>query len=233
MTSGTPLDFPPFPGFRDEALTFLRGLKRHNDRDWFNERKAVYEDEVRWPMRCLVADLVRRSGERGLPLTGDPKRSVFRIYRDIRFSKDKRPYKTHVSAALTRSGDKGDDGAVYVHVQPGRSFIAVGFWHLERDLLGAWRQRMVEWPAAWLGVRDALAAHDLTLSDDDDRLKRLPRGYSEAADSPVADYLRWKSFLVEEAVDDDAVQTPDFTDRVLDVAERARPLLDFGWGLHV
>lgn len=231
MQAGTPFDFPPFPGFRDEALAFLRELKHHNERDWFNARKPVYEDEVRWPMRCLVADLARRASERDLPLTGDPKRSVFRIYRDVRFSKNKQPYKTHVSAALTRSGEKGDDGALYVHVEPGRSFVAVGFWHLERGLLGAWRRRMVEGPGVWLGVRDALAARGLALSNDDEALKRLPRGFTDYAESDVADYLRWKSFLVERPVDDAAVQHPDFTELVLDVAEGARPLLEFGWGL--
>nr|WP_243665199.1 TIGR02453 family protein [Rhodothermus marinus] len=101
-------DFPPFPGFRPEALDFLRALKQHNRRDWFRPRKAIYEDEVRWPMQCLVADVGRELIRRGLPLRGDPEQGLFRIYRDTRFSKDKRPYKTHIGAVLSRTGSRRD-----------------------------------------------------------------------------------------------------------------------------
>src|SRR5690606_41334595 len=83
------MDFPPFPGFRPEAFDFLRALAAHNDREWFKPRKEVYEDEVLWPFRCLVADVTREARAQGIPLAGDPQRAIFRIYRDTRFSKDK------------------------------------------------------------------------------------------------------------------------------------------------
>ena len=109
---------PPFPGFAAADLAFLTGLAAHNDREWFTAHRAVYDDQLKPTLATLIAALNDAFAARDLPLAGDPKRSLFRIHRDVRFSKDKKPYKTHVSATLTRDGQKLSPGLVYVHIEP-------------------------------------------------------------------------------------------------------------------
>jgi uncharacterized protein (DUF2461 family) len=108
----------PFPGFAAADLAFLSGLAAHNDREWFAAHRAVYDDRLKPTLAALIAALNDALAARDLPLVGDPKKSVFRIHRDIRFSKDKRPYKTHISATLTRDGMKLSPGLVYLHIEP-------------------------------------------------------------------------------------------------------------------
>lgn len=226
------LDLPPFPGFRDEAFAFLRALRQHNRRDWFKPRKQTFEDEVWWPMQCLVVDAARRAAEQGLPFAGDPGQALFRIYRDTRFSKNKQPYKTHVGAVLSRSGSRKDRGVLYVHVEPGASFLAAGFYRPEPPFLRAWRERMVHAPAPFLAMRQALAERNLELEAGEDTLKTLPRGFSGFADAEVAAFLRWKSFLVQRPVSEAALQTPAFAETVVAMMQDALPLLRYGWDLE-
>jgi uncharacterized protein (TIGR02453 family) len=223
------MDFPPFPGFRPEAFTFLRQLAENNDRDWFKPRKAVFEDEVQWPMQCLVADSARRASEEGLPLTGDPKKTVFRIHRDTRFSKDKRPYKTHVGAVLTRTGGRDDVAGVYVHVEPERCFLAGGFWEPPPDLLKRFRARIANDPDAFQDVLDSLNTALLTPMSRETALKRMPQGYDAYADHPHADYLKWKSYVVSRSVPDADLQSPGFTEAVIEMMRDVQGLLEFGW----
>ena len=224
-------NLPPFPGLRTEALDFLRQLAQNNERDWFKARKATYDDEVLWPMKCLVVDAARQATSLSLPLTGDPKRSIFRIYRDTRFSKNKQPYKTHAGAVLSRSGSRKDNGVVYIHVEPGKAFLAGGFWRPETSLLRAWRARIAEAPALFLEMAHTLDDAGLPLHHANNTLKRMPRGYEDLADTETADYLRWKSFIVTRDVPDEALQSPDFTQTVVQMARDTLPLLEYGWQL--
>ena len=221
---------PPFPGFRPEAFAFLRDLKRNNRRDWFKPRKETFEDELLWPMRCLVAEVAREAPARGVPLTGNPKRSIFRIYRDTRFSKNKDPYKTHVGAYLTRSGQKDDDGGLYIHVGADDAFVGGGFWSPDKALLRRWREAMASRPETFLGVAEQLAEAGLTLHRQDP-LTRMPRGFEPHADSPAAAHLRAKGLYATRAVSEEAMASPAFTGVVLDTAMALRPLLDWGWAL--
>jgi uncharacterized protein (DUF2461 family) len=112
-----------FPGFAAADLAFLTGLAAHNDREWFTANRAVYDERLKPTLSALIDALNGAFAARDLPLAGDPKKSVFRIHRDVRFSKDKRPYKTHVSATLTRANPDGtwqklSPGLVYVHIEP-------------------------------------------------------------------------------------------------------------------
>jgi len=109
---------PSFPGFATADLAFLTGLAAHNDREWFTANRAVYDERLKPALAALIEALNTAFAARDLPLAGDPKKSVFRIHRDVRFSKDKRPYKTHVSATLTRDGQKLSPGLLYVHIEP-------------------------------------------------------------------------------------------------------------------
>jgi uncharacterized protein (TIGR02453 family) len=184
-------------------------------------------------MRMLVADLSRRLPERGLPLSGDPNRAVFRIYRDTRFSKNKAPYKTHVAAALSRDGVKGSPGALYIHVEPGANRVGGGFWRADRDFLRVWRGRLAADPDAFLRIVEAAEAAGLTLQTPGSPLTRMPRGFQDQSDNPAADYFRWRGGFagMREDLADEAVLSPGFADLIVETAEALRPLLEYGWSV--
>lgn len=216
---------PPFPGFTPAAFAFLLDLAANNDRAWFQPRKATFEDEVRWPLRCLVAELAAEARLRRLPYVGSPDTSLFRIYRDTRFSKDKTPYKTHTSAWLSETGDKDAPGGFYVRIKPGACLLAVGLWQPERGLLARIRTRLSTDPGLGDALTERLAAAGLTFTSDD-ALKRLPRGFEHADGTPAAQYLRWKTFIAEQPVPDEATYDRAFLDRALAVMEAGRAVLD-------
>src|SRR5947209_14783894 len=182
-----------FPGFRPAALRFFNGLRDHNDPVWFKPRKAVYDAEVLAPLRQLVVAVGAALEETGLPLVGDPQRGIFRIYRDVRFSSDKRLYKTHAGAVLTRSGNKRDPGLLFLHLEPGESMVAAGFWHPEPALLSRLRRAMLGDPDRFVEIADRLAAAGSPISSDD-ALTRLPRGFEAAKGTPAADSVCCKGF---------------------------------------
>src|SRR5437868_14834367 len=157
---------PSFAGFRPAAFSFFRGLRKNNDPVWFKPRKAVYETEVLAPFRELISAVGAALAEARIPLVGDPMRAIFRIYRDVRFSPDKRLYKTHAGAVLTRSGRKRDPGLLYLHVAPAESMVAAALWHPEADLLRRLRQALPQHPEPYLQLVDGRAAPRSPLSRD-------------------------------------------------------------------
>ena len=223
---------PPFPGFREEAFAFLRDLRQHNERDWFKPRKATYDDELLWPARCLVSELAEALSRAGVPLTGSPKKSPFRIYRDTRFSKNKDPYKTHLGLVLSRDGTKKAPGALYVHVEPGHCFLAAGFWRPESPLLRRFRERMVSDPSGWRSAVAEAEGAGLELgTGPSDTLKRMPRGFESYADDEIAPYLKWKGRVASRPIADDRLKTPAFTADVVAFARDAMSLLAWGWAV--
>lgn len=219
---------PQFPGFRPAAFAFFRDLTVQNDKDWFQANKSAYEVEVQRPMAVLVADLVAEFARRGVPLTGDAKKSVFRIHRDVRFSNDKSPYKTHAGAALTRDGGKMSPGVVYFHLDPEGSFVAAGFYSPEPPVLAKLRAAVVRKPNEFLGVVGGLVEVELPLSRED-ALKRTPRGFEASAGGPVAEYLKLKSLVVSRALTPKDLLSPVLVATVAKFAVAALPLLNFGW----
>lgn len=223
---------PPFPGFREEAFLFLQDLKANNERDWFKPRKERFEDELIWPLRCLVADLSRAFAGAGIPLKGDPSGSLFRIYRDVRFSKNKDPYKTHVAAVLSRTGSRKESGGLYIHVEPGGCFVAGGFWQPDKKLLQAWRTRMAQEPDEIRGIMDPLHHAGFELASYQGVLKRLPRGFESVEDPRIAGYLKHKSLILSRAFEDARLRNSGFTGDVVETVQTMMPLLRWGWGLQ-
>lgn len=217
-----------FAGFSPAAFEFFRGLGDHNDPAWFKPRKAVYDSEVVAPLRALLASVGAALTEAGVPLVGDPQRGIFRIYRDVRFSPDKRLYKTHQGAILTRSGNKRDPGLLYLHLAPGDSMVAAGFWHPEPALLARLRRAILADPDGFLAIAGNLAAAGHPLASDA-RLSRPPRGFEIGRDSPVADYVCWKSFTAYAPLSDAEMQSPALLQRIVGFARTALPLLEWGW----
>jgi uncharacterized protein (TIGR02453 family) len=226
MTTAT----PGFAGFRPAAFAFFRDLSDNNDPAWFKPRKAVYETEVLAPFRDLIVAVAAALREAGLPLVGDPKGGIFRIYRDVRFSPDKRLYKTHAGAVLTRSGNKRDPGVLYLHVAPGESMAAAGFWHPEPALLTRLRRAILDDSENFLRIVDGLAAAGWPLSSDE-RLSRPPRGFEAAKGTAVAEYVGWKSFTSHAPLRDAEMQSPQLIDRILEFTRVAVSLLEWGWAV--
>jgi uncharacterized protein (TIGR02453 family) len=218
-----------FTGFPPEGLRFLRDLADNNDAAWFKPRRDEYEAVVRGPMLALVADLLTLAAARRLPLTGEPEKAVFRIYRDVRFSKDKRPYKTHCGASLSRTGAKLAFGLFYIHIEPKRCFIGAGFWHPEPPLLGKLRQAMLADPERFLKVIRTLDRKGMPVELDDEGAKRLPRGFEAALGTPIEPFLKHRNFITRHALSDADVCSDTLPTVLLERFAAARPLLDFGW----
>ena len=198
--------------FTAQTLQFFGGLDRHNAKPWFETHRAEYEATVREPMRALIEEMDVRLARFAPEITGDPKRSMFRIYRDIRFSKDKSPYKTHAACwfyhrdADRRVGSEAEGGGAgfYVHVQPGASFVGGGIWMPPRAMLDRLRDAIAEkWKAFDRLVRDAAFQRRFGGLSDEAVLKRMPRGFAET--HPAAGWLRYQSFTAGRVLGDGQV----------------------------
>jgi uncharacterized protein (TIGR02453 family) len=193
-----------FSGFRPHAFRYLRSLARNNRRDWFEAHRETYETELRRPLLALLDEVDVRLALLAPELSADKKRSVFRIYRDIRFSKDKSPYKTHAAfwvghRALGRSGGAAVHGGagLYFHLEPNRSIVAAGMWMPPPPALARIRVALSEDLRGFEGARRTLRRTYGELSDES-VLQRVPRGY--APDHPAAHWLRYGSFTVSRPI---------------------------------
>jgi uncharacterized protein (TIGR02453 family) len=223
-----------FEGFPPRGLRFLAELEKHNDRTWFAPRKAVYEETLLLPLRALVDELSDRFARKRIPVFGDERRSIFRIYRDVRFTHDKRPYKTHVSAYLSPDGGRRTPGGMYLHLSPSESFIGVAFYQIDKALLTRWRTAMAERPQDFLRVIRDLKRARLQLQapeEQEDALARLPRGFTHLADTPLAPYFRLRHFIIHEDLARADLGSRKLLDRSVRFVERAIPLLAYGWRL--
>ena len=217
-----------FRGFPPAGASFFANLAANNNAEWFRAQKAIYERDLKTPMAWLVADLSVAFAERDVPLSGDPKRAIFRVSRDVRFSKDKSPYKTNISAMLSKDGDKRSQGVFYLQIGLEGAFAAMGFYALDPGPLTTFRRAIVARRAAWLGVVKGLAANGLTLGRDD-ALARLPRGFEASEVGDLAEAVKLKSFIVSMALDEASIRQAALVDRLADFAARGLPLLAFGW----
>jgi uncharacterized protein (TIGR02453 family) len=190
-----------FRGFRPAALAFLRRLARNNRRDWFERNRPVYETEVRDPLRSLVEEMDVRLARVAPEIVGDPRRSIFRIHRDVRFSDDKSPYKTnaacqfyHYDAGRGAGQDAEGAGAgLYFQLADGECFVAGGIWMPARPALEKIREGLAADPEGLDEiVRAPVFRRRFKALDREAMLTRLPRGYAEG--HPAERWLRYKSF---------------------------------------
>jgi uncharacterized protein (TIGR02453 family) len=217
--------------FTKRALRFFRELARHNEKSWFEAHRDEYETEVRQPMRELIADLDSRFAEFTPEIGGDPKRSMFRINRDIRFSKDKSPYKTHAACwfhhlnAARTVGAEADAGSAgyYFHLQPGgKSALGAGIWMPPRPQLKKLRGAIADDPKGFDRMARSIPRRFGGL-DDEGALKRMPRGYAE--DHPAAKWLRFQSFTSGRALTDAQVTSPSLAAFLAGEYEALLPLV--------
>jgi uncharacterized protein (TIGR02453 family) len=224
---------PTFTGFRPEAIQFLVDLTANNERAWFQPRKAEYERLLKEPLEALMVALDERFRARGIPLRADPAKSPFRIYRDVRFSKDKSPYKTNVGASLPwADGSPGDVGSAaatahasggYFHLQPGEIFVGGGVWHPDKAWLDAFRDRVATDPASVRGVFEAPAFAAMFGSISGESLRRVPTGFPP--DHPEAELLKLKDVTFGRHLSDADAMSPGLPEVICDTFEVAVPAM--------
>ena len=210
-----------FRGFGRGALTFLRQLKRNNRREWFQANRDAYDSEILEPLRLLVEEVDVRFGQFAPEFIGDPKRSIFRIYRDVRFSKDKSPYKTHAASWFKHrnaghgvgSETHGGGAGFYFHLEPGGSMVAGGIWMPPRPTLNQLRDSIAARPAEFVKSMSATGfKRRFGKLSEEAMLTRLPRGF--APGHPAEAWLRYQSFTVHAMLGDSEVLDRRVVDRV-------------------
>jgi uncharacterized protein (TIGR02453 family) len=217
-----------FAGFGPQALPFFKGLAFHQTREWFEANRAIYERDVKTPFGDLIEALAAAFAKSGVPLRGDRKASLFRLNRDVRFSKDKSLYKTHAGAVLTRSGAKNDQGLLYIHIAAAECFAAAGFHLPEPDQLLRLRRAIVRAPKDWTRVIAALKKKGLDLRDEG-ALQRLPRGFEAVVDPAIAEAVKRKGYIALRPIDPARLSSPDLVGDLRVFARDASPLLEWGW----
>jgi len=220
---------PPFAGFGAGALPFFADLAANQTRDWFLEHRADYERDVKGPLGSLVHALAFAFAAHDIPLTGDARRSLFRLNRDVRFSNNKAPYKTNAGAVMTRDGTKNTLGMLYVQIGGDEgSFMAVGFYGAEPKDLAALRHGVADRAEQWLEVVAELAEAGLAPSMGH-ALTRLPKGFEDHAGSPIADALKMRNFVVSRPIAPPDLERVELIDDIVAFTAAALPLLRFGW----
>ena len=212
-----------FTGFLPEAIQFLADLAVNNERTWFQPRKRDYEQLLKEPLEALCVALAERFGDRGIPLRADPARSPFRIYRDVRFSKDKSPYKTNVGASFPWVGEGDRSAGGYFHIAPGEVFVGGGIWHPEPGKVAAFRHLVDHDPARLHAVIDDPDFVQAFGGISGDKLTRVPKGYR--AEHPEAELLKLKGFVFGRSLSDADAASADLPDRVADTLSLGLPLL--------
>lgn len=216
-----------FKGFRPDATRFFKELALNQNRDWFVEHKDEYEEFVKNPMGDLVLAVSARLSATPLPLTGDLKRSVFRINHDMRFSADKSPYKTNASCIWSRDGSKTSPGLIYFQFGADEVFASAGFYMPMPEDLKLLRKGMARDPKGWLSVRKGFGKKGLTLMTDG-ALMRVPKGF-EPAPLEVHDDLRLKSWAISQTIPVRVARSAAVVEVIAELALSCADLLEFGW----
>ena len=209
-------------GYFDKGVfEFLAELAENNDRAWFTANKERYERDVKEPFLDFISDAGPRLRAISPNLVADPRPvggSLFRIHRDVRFSKDKSPYKTHAGAHFPLGGKGAEAPGYYLHLQPGECFVAGGMWMPSPGSLQSIRQAIAAKPTEWKKARGELDHGENTL-------KRPPRGFDP--DHPMIEDIKRKSFTSSVRLTQKQVLAPDFMSTFVAGCRGIAPLMRF------
>ena len=215
-----------FGGFPPEALAFFRGLARNNHREWFQPRKEIFEERVRRPMVEMVDALNAEMLAFAPAYITDPRKAIYRIYRDTRFSADKTPYKDHIAASFSRRNLAKHQGAgYYFSVGPKEIEVGGGIYLAPPETLRAVRGHMAEHHEEFRRIVGARGVRAALGEVQGERLARVPKGF--AADHPAADLLRFKQFLLFVALEPSIATTPKLFTEVLKRFRAMAGFIDF------
>jgi len=216
----------PFRGFPPETLKFLRQLRRSNDRKWFQVHKITYEEKVKQPMVDLVTALGGAMQGFAPEMVTDPKRAIFRIYRDTRFSPDKTPYKTHIAAHFTVSGFQKNAGAsLYFHLDPDEFLVAGGVYMPSSPELRLIRNHIAAHADELREILQRPKFKKLYGSLQGELLARAPKGFP--ADHPALDLLRHKQFVAWFERAPAVAETPELFPLIIEAFVALMPLVRY------
>ncbi|MCG8443513.1 MAG: DUF2461 domain-containing protein [Caulobacterales bacterium] len=216
-----------FAGFPPDMFAFFRELKANNEKAWFEANRARYEEQVKGPLIAFVAAMAPKIAQISAHIVADPKKSPFRIHRDVRFSKDKSPYKTHAGVQFRHAAGKDAHApGFYVHLQPGQVFYGGGLWKPSSEPLSAIRAAIDSKPDAWRKATASAKVRTLFggLSEGDP-LTRAPKGYRP--DHPMIDDIKKRSFFLMADADEETAVSASFTDDVAKAFAVAAPAMGF------
>lgn len=218
----------PEPHFGPELFDFLRELRENNSRDWFQDNKKRYEHDVKEPLLGFISDFGKKVPKISAHIRADPRPvggSLFRIYRDVRFSKNKAPYKTHAAAQFRhKRGKDVHTPGFYLHLEPDQVFAGGGIWHPDSASLKNIRQAMVDCPDDWRKAISGKAfQRDCELQGES--LKRPPKGFD--AEHPLIEDLKRKDFIAVQSFSEDAALQGDFLNTFVAFCRQTAPLMAF------
>ena len=217
---------PSFPGFPAEAMTFFRGLKRNNRREWFQPRKQIFDEKVKAPMYALVDAVNAHMMEFAPAYVNEPAKAVYRIYRDTRFSPDKTPYKTHIAAVFPRRGlEKHGSAGLYFSVSPEEVELACGVYMPGPEQLRAIRLHLVEHHEEFRRILKARGLRALAGELRGEQLSRVPKGFR--CDHPSADLIRYKQWLLWVTLDPAIALTPRLLPEIVKRFRAMMPFVEF------
>lgn len=208
------------------ALDFIKELRENNNRDWFNSHKKRYQDSLEL-FRAFTGELLSGISKFDPALGNlEPKDSIFRIYKDVRFSKDKLPYKTHFGAWMAKGGRKSTDAGYYFHLEPGASFMAAGVWMPPAEQLKLIRQEIMYNPNDYLNLisTSKMKAY-YERGGKEDMLKKGPVGFPK--DFEHMEELKYKHYVWSRSYNDAEVLHKDFADKVIADYEGLFPVVDY------
>ena len=209
------------------TLQFLTDLKKNNTKEWFDANRKRYE-AAKDNVQIITGELIKAIGvydeNIALLLT---KECTFRINRDVRFSKNKAPYKTNISAIFSKGGKKANTAGFYVHIEPGGAFVAAGYWNPEPKKLASVRQEIDYNFAAWKKILSAkkFNQHFTEGLSKEDILQRPPKCYD--TENPAIEFLKLKSFIVTRKMTDAELQDKNFIKNIVSIFTAVKPMLDF------
>jgi len=217
--------YPPFDGFPAEGLSFLQRLRKNNNREWFNGHKGEFEEFVKLPMLSLITSLQQPMLAVAPEVSVDTKKSMFRIYRDTRFSNDKTPYKTHVAAVFHPKGHWEASAGYYLHIEPKRIYVGGGVYRPDSAQLKAIRMAIAQKEKEFLEIVENRSFLKKFGGLEEEKLQRAPLGYSP--DHPMIEWLKQKSFYagVEWTVAE--CRNEKFVGKVTGVYKDLLPLIRF------
>ncbi len=209
----------------DKVLNFLEELAENNNREWFHDNKQWY-DESRAKVLFLTEVLINELGEFDTQIRGlQAKDCVFRIFRDVRFSKDKRPYKTNFGSFICKGGRKSVNPGYYFHIEPGGSFVGGGIFRPQSDQLRTIRNYLADHGDEFLELTNAPDFKREFPEMYDDKLKTAPKGFPK--DHDFISLLRYKSFIFSKSFADSTVAGDNFVEKVVEAFEALQPVNSF------
>ncbi len=213
------------PYFRSEALAFLRNLARHNDRAWFTPRKAIFDAELKEPMLAAIRKITDAMLDFAPSHVRPAEKSLFRIYRDTRFSADKTPYKTHIAAWWTHTGlDKTSGAGYYFHVSAKEVIIAAGAYMPEKEQLAAIRHWLLDHHQDFRKLLQNQKVRRTFEEFEGNALTRPPKGFP--ADHPAMDLVRCRQWGLAATLPAEAALKPDLAAQVIRHFRIAAPVVD-------